>query len=65
MTGQKQAWVAVQYFKPRTINEVFISEAYAPRVQKFEFQYRDGGDAKTIFSGTTLLGEKFENILIL
>ena len=57
--GTKQAWVVVQYFKPRTINEVFISEAYAPRVQKFEFQYRDGGDWKTIFSGTTL-GEKFE-----
>lgn len=57
--GTKQAWVAVQYPKPRTINEIFISEAYAPRVQKFEFQYRNGGDWETIFSGTTL-GEKFE-----
>ena len=57
--GTKQAWVAVQYPKPRTINEVFISEAYAPRIQKFELQYRDDGNWKTIFGGTTL-GEKFE-----
>ena len=57
--GTRQAWVAVQYPKARTVNEVFISEALTSRVQKFEFQYRDGGDWKTIFSGTTL-GKKFE-----
>ena len=57
--GTKQAWVAIRYPKARTVNEVSISEAYAPRVQKFELQYRDGGDWKTIFGGTTL-GENFE-----
>ncbi len=35
------------------------SEAYAGRVQKFEFQYRDGGEWKTIFSGTTI-GDNFQ-----
>ena len=38
---------------------VKIVEAYAGRVQKFEFQYRDKGDWKTIFTGTTV-GESFE-----
>ena len=31
-----------------------IHEALAPRVQKFEFQYRDGDDWKTLFTGTEL-----------
>ena len=54
----KQAWIAIELLKPGTFHGVRISEAYAGRVQKFEFQYRDGGDWKTIFSGTTL-GENF------
>ncbi len=58
-SGTKQAWIAVAYMKPRTVAGVRISEAYANRVQKFEFQYRDGDDWKTIFSGATL-GEHFE-----
>jgi alpha-L-fucosidase len=57
--GTKQAWIAVHFVKPRTVGHVCISEAYPNRVQKFEFQYRDGGDWKTIFDGTTL-GENFE-----
>jgi len=44
---------------PRTIQRVKIHEALPGRVQKFEFQYRDGDAWKTIFSGTTL-SENFE-----
>jgi alpha-L-fucosidase len=55
----KQAWVAVKYQQPKTVNHVHISEAYANRVEKFEFQYRTDGDWKTLFDGTTL-GENFE-----
>jgi alpha-L-fucosidase len=54
----KQAWVAIAYAKPQTVNQVLISEAYANRVQKFEFQYRDHDDWKTVFAGTTL-GEAY------
>jgi alpha-L-fucosidase len=57
--GTKQAWIAVDYVKPQTVSSVRISEAYANRVQKFEFQYRDGNDWKTIFDGTTL-GDNFQ-----
>jgi hypothetical protein len=40
---------------------VRIEEAgpYAGRVKQFEFQYRDGADWKTLFTGTTL-GEWFQ-----
>ncbi len=57
--GTKQAWIAVHFMKPRTADQIRISEAYPNRVQKFEFQYRDGGDWKTIFSGTSL-GDNFQ-----
>jgi hypothetical protein len=40
--------------KPTRIDSVSISEAIAPRVRKFEFQYRDGGEWKTIFAGEEL-----------
>ena len=55
--GTKQAWVAVDYAKPRIASGVRISEAYPGRIQRFEFQYRAGDDWKTIFSGTTLGGD--------
>jgi alpha-L-fucosidase len=55
----KQAWVAVNFLKPRTVDHVRICEAYPNRVQKFEFQYRDGKDWKTLFSGATL-GDNFQ-----
>ena len=55
----KQAWVAVDLLKPQTVRGVRVSEAYAGRVRKFEFQYRDGEDWKTIFAGTTL-GKNFK-----
>jgi alpha-L-fucosidase len=57
--GTKQAWITVHYMTPQTVDHVRISEAYANRVQKFEFQYRNGGDWQTIFTGTTL-GNNFE-----
>jgi alpha-L-fucosidase len=56
--GTKQAWITATLASPQTIRSVTISEAYG-RVQKFEFQYRDGADWKTIFSGTTI-GEQFQ-----
>jgi alpha-L-fucosidase len=55
--GAKQAWIAVDFLKPRAVGHVHISETFS-RVQTFEFQYRDGDDWKTIFSGTTL-GDDF------
>ena len=57
--GTKQAWIAADFLKPQTFSRVHISEAYPKRVQKFEFQYRDGGDWKNIFTGTTL-GDNFQ-----
>ena len=60
--GTKQAWLAADLGRPTMIQSVRIQEAadYADRVTKFEFQYRDGGDWKTIFSGTKI-GAKFQN----
>jgi len=58
-TDQKQVWIAADLGKPRAIRGLRVEEAYAGRVQKFEFQYRDGDDWKTIFPGTTL-GEHFQ-----
>jgi alpha-L-fucosidase len=53
----KQAWITATFASPRTVGSVSISESY-DRVQKFEFQYREGAAWKTIFSGTTV-GEQF------
>lgn len=55
--GTKQAWITATLASPQTVQSVTISESYG-RVQKFEFQYRDGVDWKTIFSGATI-GEQF------
>jgi alpha-L-fucosidase len=55
--GERQAWIAVSLNSSRTVQSVTIREAY-DRVRKFEFQYRDGENWKTIFTGTTL-GERF------
>ena len=50
-SGTKQAWIAADLGKPLTIQRVRIEEAVAERVQKFEFQYRDGSEWKTVFTG--------------
>jgi alpha-L-fucosidase len=55
----KQVWIAVHLEKPETVRGLKVQEAFAGRVQKFEFQYHDQADWKTIFTGTTL-GEHFE-----
>jgi len=52
--GTKQAWVALELPQPTRIGAVRINEALAPRVQKFEFQYRDDGDWRTLFAGSEL-----------
>ena len=50
----KQAWLAIEFAKARTVGRLHVLEAYPNRVQKFELQYRDGDEWKTIFAGTTL-----------
>lgn len=55
----RQAWIAIEYSLPRTVGHVHISEAYPNRVQSFVLQYRNGGDWKPIFAGTTL-GDDFQ-----
>ncbi|HTI98636.1 MAG TPA: alpha-L-fucosidase [Dongiaceae bacterium] len=55
----RQAWITASWETAQTIRGLRVAEAYAGRVQKFAFQYRDGAAWKTIFSGTTL-GEHFE-----
>jgi alpha-L-fucosidase len=52
-------WISADLGKAQTIRRVNIKEAYAGRVQRFEFQYRDGKEWKNIFSGTKL-GEQFQ-----
>ena len=60
-SGTKTAWIATDLGKPTRVDHILIAEAasYAGRVQKFEFQHRDGDAWKTIFEGTTL-GAKFQ-----
>lgn len=64
-SGTKQCWIATDLTKPLTIQRVRIEEAIGERVQKFEFQYRDGTEWKTIFAGTKLgqgFQQKFEPV---
>ena len=56
----KQASITCTLPYAQTIGGVSISEAYAGRVQKFEFQYRAGESWNTIFTGSTI-GKSFEN----
>jgi alpha-L-fucosidase len=58
-SGTSQAWITIDFEKPRTIAGVRIDEAIEKRVQEFELQYRDGSDWKTILTGTTI-GPEFE-----
>jgi alpha-L-fucosidase len=52
--GTKQAWIAIDLGKPLTLEGVKIEEEYAPRVEKFGLQYKDGSEWKTFFTGTKL-----------
>jgi alpha-L-fucosidase len=51
--GVKQAWLEVDMGKPVTFNQVRISEEY-DRVRKFELQYKDNPQWKTIIAGTKI-----------
>lgn len=53
-TGTKQCWIAADLGKSLTLQRVRIEEAIGDRVQKFEFQYRDGGHWKTIYRGSKI-----------
>lgn len=57
--GTKHAWVAVDLDRPQTAHGVRIQEAFAGRVQQFEFQCLAGSEWKTLIRGTTL-GAHFE-----
>ncbi len=54
--GTKQAWIARDFGKPVKLAGVRIHEAvpYDKRVQKFEFQVREGTGWRTLITGTTL-----------
>jgi alpha-L-fucosidase len=58
--GTHQAWIVADLGRPRAVRGVRIAEAvpYDNRVQKFEFQYKQDGQWKTLFTGTTL-GSQF------
>jgi alpha-L-fucosidase len=52
--GTHQAWIAVDLGKVASVQNVRICEECGSRVQKFELQYKDVSDWKTIFAGTTI-----------
>jgi alpha-L-fucosidase len=52
--GTKQCWIAADLGKPLTIQRVRIEESQGERVQKFEFQAREGAEWKTIYTGTKI-----------
>jgi hypothetical protein len=52
--GTRQAWIATDLGKALTFDGVRLHEECGQRVQKFEFQRREGDEWKTIFSGTTI-----------
>jgi alpha-L-fucosidase len=63
--GSKSAWIAAEFPKPITVQRVRIEESQGERVKRFEFQYRDGSEWRTIAKGTTIgrwYQEKFEPV---
>jgi len=54
--GTRQAWLEVDLGEPRSIDRVRICESYAPRVERFELQAKQG-DAWTTFHRGTQIGE--------
>jgi alpha-L-fucosidase len=55
----RACWITWELPKHATVNGVTLREpgAYGERVSRFEFQYRDGADWKTLFSGTKIGGQ--------
>ena len=63
--GTKTAWLEVDLGKEEQIGRAAISEAYEGRVQRFELQYKQGEEWKTLHKGTTIGGsweQKFEPV---
>lgn len=58
-SGTKQAWIAGRLSKPGTFNGARIREAYPGRVKKFELQFLQGDQWRTVCSGAGL-GEDAE-----
>jgi alpha-L-fucosidase len=54
--GTHQAWLEVDLGEPRSIDRVRICESYAPRVERFELQAKQG-DAWTTFHRGAQIGE--------
>ncbi len=57
--GKKSAWVAADLGKPVSFSHVVINEALPHRVEKFEFQVKDGAEWKTIYSGKAIDAKGF------
>lgn len=57
--GTHSAWIAIDFGKPRTFDQVHIWESCGERVQRFELQYREGDQWRTILEGTTI-GEGYQ-----
>ena len=52
--GTHQAWLEVDLGDPQAIDRAMISEAYAPRVRKFELQAKEGDGWKTFAQGNRI-----------
>ena len=54
--GTRQAWLQVDLGAPRTFSKVALHEWQGDdqRIQKFEVQYKEGAEWKTIFEGSTV-----------
>jgi alpha-L-fucosidase len=54
--ANKTAWLAVDIGKPTSIGSIAMTEAgmFDKYIQRFEFQYKQGDDWKTIYEGKTI-----------
>jgi len=54
--GAKQAWLEVDLGQPRTFSQIALHEWEGAdhRIQKFEVQFQEGIEWKTIFTGSTM-----------
>lgn len=57
--GTHSAWLEIDLGQVCTVDRAIIREAYAPRVQQFQIEYRDGERWVPCFQGTTI-GEQAE-----
>ena len=56
-SGKHEAWLEVDLGEPRRIDRALISEAYSPRVERFELQRRDGDAWKPFARGRRIREE--------